>query len=1152
MPKGPAMVDDEARRAHALFVEALGMEAVARDEFLRSACPPDSPLRKRVEQLLAAAATPTDFLETPALQSVAPGPALVPGCPPSSVSVRGYRVVRMIAAGGMAVVYEAMQEQPSRRVALKVMNRALTHTSAVRRFRFETEVLARLRHPGVAQIFDAGTCDAGQGHPVPFFAMEYVEAARTLIDYAQCECLPLRDRLVKFAEVCDAVQHGHQHGVIHRDLKPGNILVGSDGRVKVIDFGVARSVDAEQGGLTRQVDVGKLIGTLNYMSPEQCTALAAVDIRADVYSLGVILYQLVTGRTPFDLNSVPLLNAVRIITYDPPRRPGSLAPACRGDLEAIIGAAMEKEPARRYPSAGALADDLRRYLNHQPVTARPPTVVHHACLFAWRHRTFAIATLIVAGILVAAGVVTAVSAVRLAREADARRRAEGRALVERDAARRISYIASVGGAMASAQNNDYAQARSRLTQAPVELRNWEWSFVSAIVEQGEEVIPAHGDMVLSLAMSQDGRRLASGSRDGGIGIWDSASRTPLHRFDGLVDAQVNSVAFTRDGRRIVAGAADHTIHVLDTESGRPVVVFRGHTAGVECVACGPQDVVASASASGTLRLWKAESGEEIRSLSDQPGGIRGVAFSPDGTKMITWNRANSVWVRAADASAVYLRLSFEGKAECAVVSPDGQTLAVGGSDGRVTLYQTETGAIRREFTTAPSISTVRSLAFSRDGQWILAGQIDRTITIWHVDSGAVRSRLLGHSEAVSGLAVSPEGDRVFSASWDRTIRVWPMDEPEDHSPIRTLNGHSNHVLTTAVSPDGSLFASGGLDRTVCLWDRQRGSLLATLPAQPGAVHSVAFAPNGERLASAGSDGCIRVWSTRTGACESTIDPKVGPLWTVAFSPAQPHLASAGDDRVVRVWSTADQHLVQSLSGHESRVTCVAFSPDGSTLASVSQEGTIRLWDVASGRQLLRMAGHTLYVYTLVFSPDGRFLYSGSRDQTVRIWNTQSGQCLDVLSSQGHLVSSLTVSPDGNRLAAGSWFGEVIIWDTTTHELVFSFKGQNNAIRSIAFSPDGRSLLCGGHDIALKLFDAIPRVERAAGREEARKLLGAAERVVDRVSAGRPHGPGLARELQNAPGIDPRLLQSVWKVLLRRCVQEAAAGAESPRPGTPVP
>ncbi|QOI99242.1 MAG: serine/threonine protein kinase [Phycisphaeraceae bacterium] len=373
------MPDDPARRAHAVFSRAMELDGDRRDAMVREECEGDPDLLRRVERLLRAAGRSEDFLESPAVPARG-GPA--PSVPDA---VGNYLVVGVLGVGGMATVYEAVQENPHRRVALKVMHRSVGHTDAMPRFRLEAQTLARLHHPGIAQIYEAGAAMLGQTEPTPFFAMELVPDAMSITQYAEHHALPLRERLEMFASVCDAVLHGHQNGIIHRDIKPANVLVGSDGLAKVIDFGIARATGIDGSAITGAVDARQIIGTLNSMSPEQCVDPAGIDVRSDVYSLGVVLYELVTGCLPHDLSHCSIPQAVRIITDEHPRRAGARRREAAGDLEAIIAMAMEKDRARRYSGAGALAADVRRFLNHQPIEARRASVLDHARKFARRN-----------------------------------------------------------------------------------------------------------------------------------------------------------------------------------------------------------------------------------------------------------------------------------------------------------------------------------------------------------------------------------------------------------------------------------------------------------------------------------------------------------------------------------------------------------------------------------------------------------------------------------------------------------------------------------------------------------------------------------------------------------------------------------------------
>lgn len=382
-------------RVQEVFDSVVERPQAERAALLAEACGDDAELRAEVESLLACSdQTPADFMRPP---EPPPGirPPAVPEGPDPLIgqNIGGYRIKAVIAAGGMGTVYEAEQEQPRRIVALKVMNRCVASRLALRRFQTESQILAHLRHPNIAQVYEAGMHGGREGihgpadvdpsrdregavtaPGVPYFAMEYIPDAKTITQFAEESKLDTRDRLRLFAKVCDAVHHGHQKGIIHRDLKPGNILVDSAGEPKVIDFGVARATDSDIAVTTLRTDVGQLIGTLQYMSPEQCDADPhEIDTRSDVYSLGVVLYELLTGALPYNAAGSTIVQAAQIIKEHPARALSSINRKLRGDVETIVLKALEKDREKRYQSAADLAQDIRRHLNREPIEASPPT-----------------------------------------------------------------------------------------------------------------------------------------------------------------------------------------------------------------------------------------------------------------------------------------------------------------------------------------------------------------------------------------------------------------------------------------------------------------------------------------------------------------------------------------------------------------------------------------------------------------------------------------------------------------------------------------------------------------------------------------------------------------------------------------------------------
>jgi hypothetical protein len=544
----------------------------------------------------------------------------------------------------MGAVYEAEQDNPRRTVALKVLRAGLTSDFLLKRFAREAQILGRLHHPGIAQIYEAGLAEDGR----PFFAMEFLRGLPP-DEYARLRCLTIPARLELLARVCDAVQHAHDQGVIHRDLKPANILVDEAGQPRVLDFGVARATDADLQVTTARTQAGQLLGTLGYMSPEQVTGDPdALDRRSDVYALGVILFQLLANQQPYHLEQLPLPEAARVIREQEPSRLGSINAACRGDVETIVAKALEKDPARRYQSAGELAADLRRHLNHEPIRARPPSALYQLRKFARRHKAL-VAALLGIGLALAAGtVVSVLYAVRAdhnAREANENAR---QANENERRARHQTYLARLAAVAAALSHHDVADAARQLKEAPQELRGWEWRHLHARLDGSAAVLPA----------CQLLRRGPSGFHRAVFGP------------DALVLTDEEGGPISSTPRRDVPG-------------GRPVIHSTDDTTWVAA------EIVDRLE--GVIRVLESTGRERLLRLPPGHHGAHLLQFSPDGKRLAVIQLDRSISFCDVSACRQTAHHTRDGSHYYGVAfSEDGRRLAVAADTPVVSVWDTDT------------------------------------------------------------------------------------------------------------------------------------------------------------------------------------------------------------------------------------------------------------------------------------------------------------------------------------------------------------------------------------------------------------------------------------------------------------------------------
>jgi WD40 repeat protein/serine/threonine protein kinase len=1093
-------------RVNDLFLKALELHSPSeRQVYLDVACDADAARRAEVESLLEASACAGSFLESPAptlsfavdLQPVSEGTRTVIG---------PYKLLEQIGEGGFGVVFMAEQTHPVRRkVALKVLKEGMDTRQVVARFGAERQALALMDHPNIARVLEAGATDQGR----PYFVMELVKGV-PITQYCDEKRLTPRERLDLFIPVCQAIQHAHQKGIIHRDLKPSNVLVGVyDGKPmpKVIDFGVAKAAGSKLTEATLFTGFGTIIGTPEYMSPEQAQLdNLDIDTRSDIYSLGVLLYELLTGTTPFtkkDLEEAGLLETLRMIReQDPPKpstilttagrlpilaanrgtEPARLMKLVRGELDWIVMKCLEKDRSRRYETANGLAMDIERYLRDEPVTAGPPSAAYRYRKFARRNRAL-LATASVIALVVSMAV--AVSTGLIWRANQNLQEALGRE-------QRDSYLHRIDMVHNALSADNLGRALKLLNECPEDLREWEWHYLMRLCRFDPLVIHDPTE-VHGLAFSLDGKQLASAGKDGTIKIRNSKTGDVVETLPAAHSNLIVSVAFHRDGKHLASRGADR-VKVWDLTTRREVFseeCWPTRTYGsAHTVAFSPDGRYLTFASHGVVKVWDWKKNQLLHSLPEHDFHSIPVAFSRDG-RLATgnWPKSLKLW---DPQTGTHLRTlpAHDIPISALAFSADGRWLASASYDRTVGLWDLTTGGLPRNLLHPGN--QVECVAISPAGRRLASGCEDKTVRIWDATTGREILVLRGHTDKCGCVAFSPDGHRLASASFDGTIRIWdgtPLREDEPRQEALTFSEHSDEIRGVAISPDGLRIASAGMDGLVRVWDAQTGEVSTEfrkhLEARGHtAVLCLAWHPKGHLIAS-GSNDALRVWDARTGREAFPLPPGMGriamPYNAVAFSPNGRYLVTANGQGALQVYDGETGQRVGGLESPTQDLRALVFSGNGRHLASATLDGIVKLWDAKrlnekqEARRTPIRARFPGPCVNLAFSPDGRRLATGGEQNTAKIWDVQTWGEPKKLEGHRGEVYTLAFSPDddGRWIATGGEDSTVKVWDSHTGKLVHTFRGHTGIVSSVAFSPDVKYLVSGSRDFTVKVWDLMP-------------------------------------------------------------------------------
>ncbi len=1060
----------------------------------------------------------------------------------------GHRISRLLAEGGLGAVFVAQDDKLKREVVMKKLKEGHGASAKARhRFVREAQINSQLEHPNIIPIYQAGDGSDGQ----PYYTMKYArgENFKTLIRSYHREdnlgvsgSLEMRRLLSLFMATCQAMSYAHSRGVVHRDLKPENIAVGEFGELMVLDWGLAKVLDepdTDSPGARVVADTedslvntlaGDIMGTPAYMAPEQAAGDGgAIEPRTDIYALGAILFEILTGHAPHSLihtytpeqihrwdrressmihpdgsgqdsaietlfdsgkqeSTIELLSRVRSGQIPSVR---DIAPTAARALEAVCSRAMSLEKADRYATASELARDVERWLADESVSVYAGNWNERLGRWTRKHRSRVQA---IGAAIVVVAVVAVVSLVMINRQrqlaVDQRQIAES-ASVRAQEAERVAIV-----------NRKLAERSTFAADLLLLQRDWANASILRIQRTLERYGKGSGDMgfawkywnrrtaghpldleghkgVADVSFSPDGTRVASAGITGTVKIWDVVNGKEAFNLAGH-SSSVRCVDFSPDGRRLASGSHDKTIRIWNTETGDHLLTIDNEKS-VAGLSFSPDGRRLASCAAAKIKIWDVSTGEQQQAWTAHAGPLMDVAFSPDGKMLAScsFDQRRKIW--DAKTGKPLMVIPVRGVAPFGVdFSPDGKRLASCSFDNTARVFDVATG--KKLLTLTGHTLPVVCIKFGPRGRFLGTSSGDNTVRIWNAKTGDEVRSYKGHVRGgVRNVDFSPDGTRVVSGGLDGTIKIWDANENQE---AMFLAGHVQRVQSTHLSPNGVQLASTSFRQPIVkVWNTQAGAVARTL-VHASRVSAVRFSPDGKFLATGCGDSRITIWDAQSWQQVLKYEGQSGVIHTLLFHPEQKRMISAGNEGGIKVWDTRTGELKlewEQVAG----TRAIIFSPDGESLVTAGDDKTIRFWNPLTGKETRTLEGHETKIRQLCFSRDGGTLASASQNGVVKFWDVETGKNTDTWQCQGRGVVGLDISPDGTEVVTAGVDQTVKLWDRVTGREQISLRGSGD----VQFSSDGQRLIASDVN-SVKIWDSRAWTPRLQAMSRARGFLAA--------------------------------------------------------------